>query len=90
MDAVAGPGVSELGEGIVDVVVSLRGAASASLAVAGYDRYVGCTDIVEGDLMVEAPEGRWEPRFSRTSSMRRWSVGAGGQHFRGRTSRGGS
>ena len=29
MDAVAGPGVSELGEGIVDVVASLRGATSA-------------------------------------------------------------
>ena len=55
MDAVAGPGVTELEEGIVDIVASLRGAASAGLVVAGYDRYVGCTDFVEGDLVIEAP-----------------------------------
>ena len=57
MDAVAGPGVLELEEGILDVLASLRGAASAGLAVAGYDRYVGWTDFIEGDLVVEAPEG---------------------------------
>ena len=55
-DAGADPGVSELDENIVDVVASLRGAASAGLLVARYDRYVGCTDFVEGDLVVEAPE----------------------------------
>ena len=57
MDAGAGPGVSELEENIVDVVASLRGAASAGLVVAGYARYVSCTEFVEGDLVVEAPEG---------------------------------
>ena len=57
MDAGAAPGVSELEENIVDVVASLRGAASAGLVVAGYDRYVSCTDFVESDLVVEAPEG---------------------------------
>ena len=39
----------------MDVVASLRGAASAGLLVAGYDRYVGCTGFVDGDLVVEAP-----------------------------------
>ena len=57
MDAGAGVGVSDLEENIVDVVASLRGAASAGLFVAGYDRYVRWTDFVEGDLVVEAPEG---------------------------------
>ena len=57
MDAVAGPGVSELEEGVVDVVASLRGAASAVLFVAGYDRNVVCTDFVEGDFVGEAPVG---------------------------------
>ena len=57
MNAVAGPAVSELEESIVDVFASLRGAASAGLVVAGYDRYVGCTDFVECDLVVEAPDG---------------------------------
>ena len=56
MDAVAGPGV-ELGAGIVDVVASRRGAASTSLAAAGYDRYVGSTDFIESYLVDEAPKG---------------------------------
>ena len=41
----------------MDVVASLRGAASAGLFVADYDRHVSCTDFVEGDLVVKAPEG---------------------------------
>ena len=45
-DAGAGPGGSELEENVGDVVASLRGAASAGQVVAGYDRYVGCTDFI--------------------------------------------
>ena len=49
VDAGAGSGVSKLEENIVDVV--------AGLLVASYYRYVGCTDFVGGDLVVEAPDG---------------------------------
>ena len=48
--------MSELEAGIEDVVASLGGAASTSLVAAGYDRYFCCTDFVEGDLVVGAPQ----------------------------------
>ena len=61
-----GAGVGELEAGIVNFVVSFRGAGASSSVVEGYDRYMGGKDYADGELVTENPEETvGTARFSR-------------------------